>query len=105
MPTIPEALFFRLMTKFIREYTEGCDLARNRCLFRIGNNLVVEFCYYNRGACLIVSMNGEADKKEAALSVSERAPEMHAPVRDRQRYECEEERNEWARAFVLLSSY
>ncbi|XP_065833067.1 uncharacterized protein [Oscarella lobularis] len=80
--TIPEALFFRIVTKFTREYAEGCDLTRNRCLFRIGNSLVLELLYYNRGACLIVSLNGEGDKDEAKLSVPRRAPGIQQFVTD-----------------------
>ena len=80
--TIPEALFLRIVTKFTREYPEGCNLTRNRCLFRIGNSLVLELLYYNRGACLIASMNGEGDKEEAVGSVSERAPGIQQFVTD-----------------------
>ena len=74
--TIPEALFFRFATKCVRKYPVGCKLTRNRCLFRIGNSLVLELLHYNRGACLIVSINGEGDKEEAVTSVPERAPEI-----------------------------
>ena len=80
--TIPEALFFRIVTKFTREYPEGCELTRNRCLFRVGNSLVLELFYRDRGACLIVSINGEGDEEEAVLSVPERAPEIQQFITD-----------------------
>ena len=70
---IPEALFFRLVTKCARKYPGGCELTRNRCLFRIGSNLVLELLHYDRGACLIVSMAGERNTPKNAVSVSELA--------------------------------
>ena len=72
--TISEAFFFRIVTKCTRKYPEKCDLSRNRCLFRIGSNLVLELLYYNRGACLIVSMTGEGTIARAKKSVAHVAP-------------------------------
>ncbi|XP_065835918.1 uncharacterized protein [Oscarella lobularis] len=71
--TIPEVLFFRIVTKCARKYPKGCKLTRSRCHFRIPNNLVLELLFYDRGACLIVSMNGEGDMEEARSSVLQEA--------------------------------
>ena len=77
VPIIPEALFFRIVTKFARKYPGlASKLTRNRSIFRIGNNLKVELLYYDRGTSLIVSMTGEGDVENALSSVPKSAPEI-----------------------------
>ena len=73
---IPEAFFFRIVTKYTRNFSDGCEFSRSCCRFRIGNNLVLELLFYCSGACLIVTMNGEGDKEKATSSVPKRAPEI-----------------------------
>ena len=80
--TISEAFFFRIVTKCIRKYPKKCDLSRNRCLFRIGSNLVLELLYYDRGACLIVSMTGEGTITRAKKSVAYVAPVVRQFILD-----------------------
>ena len=80
--TIPEAFFFRLVTKCTREFPHGCDLSRTRCHFRVGNNLLLELLSYNKGACFIISMNWGGDEDEAVSSVPERAPGIQQFVID-----------------------
>ena len=77
VPIIPEALFFRIVTKFARKYPKlARKLTRNRSIFRIGNNLTLELLYYDRGTCLIVSMTGEGDMDNALSSLPKSAPEI-----------------------------
>ena len=77
VPRIPEALFFRIVTKCARKYPKlARKLTRNRSIFRIGNNLTLELLYYDRGTSLIVSMTGEGDMDNALSSVPKSAPEI-----------------------------
>ena len=72
---IPQAFFFRIVTKCARTFPE-CDLDRSRCHFKIGNRLVLELLFYDKGTCIIVSISWDGDKNEAMSSVSKRAPEI-----------------------------
>ena len=77
VPIIPEALFFRIVTKFARKYPGlASKLTRNRSIFRIGNNLKLELLYHDKGTCLIVSMTGEGKLEKALSSVPKSATEI-----------------------------
>ena len=71
--TIPETIFLRLVTRLARIYTENFVLSRDRCVFRLGNSLVLELLYYDRGACLIGSLNADGDPEDAKDAVKDRA--------------------------------
>ena len=75
---IPEPLYFRLVTRCLRNYPSQPLLSRNRCIFHLGGNVELELLFHGKGEFIVATLNVVAPSDASPTVINFKASLFHA---------------------------
>ncbi|XP_065837476.1 uncharacterized protein [Oscarella lobularis] len=75
---IPEQLYFRLVTRCLRNYPTQPILSRNQCVFHLGGNVQLELLFHGKGEFIVATLNVVAPPDASPTVINFKASSFHA---------------------------